>query len=143
MDQGLKERLIGAAVLVVLGVLSLRYRLAGGAAVLLPTLLGMAASLAIAGYAGVPVTLFSVMALMLVLGVGANYSIFLVEGKGRIGITSIAVALSAATTVLSFGLLAFSGTAALARFGGTLLAGVAVAVLLSPLALSLGPRRAR
>jgi predicted exporter len=134
---------LGAAVLVVLGVLSLRYRLAGGAAVLLPTLLGMAASLAIAGYAGVPVTLFSVMALMLVLGVGANYSIFLVEGKGRIGITSIAVALSAATTVLSFGLLAFSGTAALARFGGTLLAGVAVAVLLSPLALSLGPRRAR
>ena len=132
---------LAAAVLVVLGVLSLRYRLAGGAAVLLPTLLGMAAALAAAGYGGVPITLFSVMALMLVLGVGVNYSIFLVEGRGRFGITSIAVALSAATTVLSFGLLAFSGTAALSRFGGTLLAGVAAAVLLSPLALSFDPRR--
>jgi predicted exporter len=58
------------------------------------------------------------------------------------GTTFIAVALSAATTILSFGLLAFSGTPALARFGGTLLAGVAAAVLLSPLALSLSPRRA-
>jgi predicted exporter len=133
---------LAAAVLVVLGVLSLRYRLAGAAAVLLPTLLGMAAALAAAGYAGAPVTLFNVMALMLVLGVGVNYAIFLVEGKGRIGITSIAVALSAATTVLSFGLLAFSGTPALSRFGSTLLTGVAVAVLLSPLALSLAPRRA-
>jgi predicted exporter len=133
---------LAAAALVVLGVLSLRYRLAGAAAVLLPTLLGIAFALAAAGYAGVPVTLFSVMALMLVLGVGANYAIFLVEGGARMGTTFIAVALSAATTILSFGLLAFSGTPALARFGGTLLAGVAAAVLLSPLALSLSPRRA-
>lgn len=132
---------LAAAILVVLGVLSLRYRPAGAAAVLLPTLLGMSAALAAAGYAGAPVTLFSIMALMLVLGVGVNYSIFLVEGRARIGTTFIAVALSAATTVLSFGLLAFSGTPALSRFGGTLLVGVAVAVLLSPLALSLAPER--
>ena len=133
---------LAAAALVVLGVLSRRYGWRGGAGVLLPTLLGMAAALAAAGYAGTPITLFSILALMLVLGVGVNYSIFLVEGRARSGTTFIAVSLSAATTVLSFGLLAFSGTPALARFGGTLLAGVAVAVVLSPLALSLvGERR--
>jgi predicted exporter len=107
--------------------------------VLLPTLLGIAAALAAAGYAGRPLTLFSIMALMLVLGVGVNYSIFLMEGRARSGTTFVAVSLSAATTILSFGLLAFSSTPALARFGATLLVGIAVAVLLSPLALALAP----
>jgi predicted exporter len=132
---------LAAAVLVVLLVLAWRYGWAGGGAVLLPTLLGIAAALAIAGYAGLPLTLFSVMALMLVLGVGVNYSIFLVEGRARSGPTFVAVTLSAATTILSFGLLAFSSTPALARFGSTLLAGIAVAVLLSPLALALAQDR--
>jgi predicted exporter len=132
---------LAAAALVVLLVLAWRYGWAGGAAVLLPTLLGIAAALAVAGYAGLPLTLFSIMALMLVLGVGVNYSIFLVEGRARSGTTFVAVTLSAATTILSFGLLAFSSTPALARFGSTLLAGIAVAVLLSPLALALAPDR--
>ena len=132
---------LGAAILVVLGVLAGRYGWRGGAAVLLPTLLGMAAALGLSGYAGVPITLFCVMALMLVLGVGVNYSIFLVEGRGREGSAFVAVLLSAATTVLSFGLLAFSGTPALAQFGKTLVIGIGVAVLLAPLALTLAPER--
>ncbi|HXI35700.1 MAG TPA: MMPL family transporter [Burkholderiales bacterium] len=131
---------LALAALVVLAVLSRRYGWRGGAAVLLPTLLGIAAALALSGYAGQPFTLFSVMALMLVLGVGVNYAIFLVEGRGREGPAFVAVLLSAATTVLSFGLLAFSGTPALAQFGRTLVAGIGVAVLLAPLALSLGAR---
>ena len=52
------------------------------------------------------------MALILVLCVGVNYAIFLVEGHGREGTAFTAVALSAVTTLLSFGLLAFSGTPA-------------------------------
>ena len=134
---------LGVALLLVLGVLSWRYGLRGGAAVLLPAGLGIAAAVALAGYAGSSVTLFNVMALLLVLGVGVNYSIFLVEGRSRAGTTGIAVALSAATTMLSFGLLAFSGTPALAGFGGTLLAGIAVTVLGAPLSLSLAPGVAR
>jgi predicted exporter len=131
---------LAVAALVVLGVLSRRYGWRGGAAVLLPTLLGIAAALALSGYVGAPFTLFGVMALMLVLGVGVNYAIFLVEGRGREGPAFVAVLLSAATTVLSFGLLAFSGTPALAQFGRTLVAGIGTAVLLAPLALSLGAR---
>ena len=134
---------LGVALLLVLGVLSWRYGLRGGAAVLLPAVLGMAAALALAGYAGSAVTLFNAMALLLVLGVGVNYSIFLVEGRSRAGSTVIAVALSAATTMLSFGLLAFSGTPALAGFGATLLAGIAVTVLGAPLSLSLARWEAR
>jgi predicted exporter len=130
---------LGVALLLVLGVLAWRYGLRGGAAVLLPAVLGMAAALALAGYGGSALTLFNVMALLLVLGVGVNYSIFLIEGRARAGTTGIAVALSAATTVLSFGLLAFSGTPALSGFGATLLAGIATAVLGAPLSLSLAP----
>ena len=128
---------IVAAIVVVLCILAWRYGLRAGSAVLLPPLLGIAAALAMTGYRGTPLTLFTTMALMLVLGVGVNYSIFLIEGRSRPGPTGIAVVLSAATTALSFGLLAFSGTPALAGFGAALLCGIAVALCATPLSLSL------
>lgn len=124
--------------LAVLALLIWRYGLIRGLASLLPTLLGMGVALAVCAYCGQTISLFNVMGLMLVLGVGVNYAIFLQTGSGRDGITLTAVLLSAATTLLSFGLLAFSGTPALARFGLTLLAGIAAAVLLAPLALCFG-----
>ena len=133
---------LAAAVLVVLAILVWRYGWRGGPAVLLAPLLGIGAALASAGYRDAPVTVFTAMALMLVLGVGVNYAIFLVEGRERPGTTGVAVLLSAATTVLSFGLLAFSGTPALAGFGATLLCGIAVAVLATPLSLTLFGRGA-
>ena len=128
---------LAVAVVLVWAVLARRYGWRHGAAVLLPALLGMALALAATGYTHTPVTLFSVMALLLVLCIGGNYAVFLVEGRGREGMTLIAVALSAATTLLSFGLLAFSSLPALSHFGATLLCGIAGAVLFSPLALLL------
>ena len=128
-----------AAMMLVLGLLCWRYGRYGGAATLLPAALGIAAALAVSGYIGWSMTVFSLMALLLVLGVGVNYSIFLMEGRTRPGTTGVAVLLSASTTVLSFGLLAFSGTPALSGFGATLLIGIAVTVLATPLALSLSP----
>src|SRR5262249_9289534 len=89
---------LGVAFLAVLAVLSRRYGWRGGAAVLAPVALGIAAALAHAGYHGTPLTLFSMMALMLTLGVGVNYAIFLVEGRGRVGAAGVAVLLCAATT---------------------------------------------
>jgi predicted exporter len=132
-----------AALLLVAGLLSLRYGPRGGAAAVLPPFLGMAGALAVAGYSSTAVTLFTVLALMLVLGVGVNYAIFMIEGRSRPGTTGIAVLLSAVTTILSFGLLAFSGMPALAAFGGTLLAGIVIAVCATPLALSLAPGNLR
>jgi predicted exporter len=128
---------LALAVAITLLVLSARYGGRGAAALVLPALLGIGVALGACGYAGVPVSLFTVMALMLVLGVGANYAIFLVEGSGRQGITLVAVALSSITTLLSFGLLAFSGTPALARFGMTLTLGIGTAAVMAPLALAL------
>ena len=127
--------LFGALVLVY-GVLCLRYGWRQSIVTLLPTLLSVALSLSVFGYLGAPLTLFNLMALMLVLGVGVNYAIFLREGGGRAAATLAGVLLSAGTTLLSFGLLAFSSMPALSGFGLTLLVGVAFAVVLAPMVLS-------
>jgi len=130
------------ALCLVYGVLCLRYGWRQAAVVLAPTLLAMALALGVFGYHGTPLTLFNVMGLMLVLGVGVNYAIFLREGGVRAAATLAGVLLSAGTTLLSFGLLAFSSMPALSGFGLTLLIGISLAVLLAPMVLSFSPRRA-
>ena len=129
------------AALIVGLVLFWRYGLRNGAAILLPTLLGMGVALAVYGYSGQALTLFSLMGLMLVLGVGANYSIFLVEAGEHAPASFAGVLLSAATTLLAFGLLSLSSMPALKHFGLMLLIGISASVLLSPLALTLAKKR--
>jgi predicted exporter len=102
----------------------------------------MALALGIFGYTGTPLTLFNLMGLMLVLGVGVNYAIFLREGGVYAAATLAGVLLSAGTTLLSFGLLAFSSMPALSSFGLTLLIGVGIAVLLAPIVLSFNTKEA-
>jgi predicted exporter len=127
--------LVGACTLVY-AVLCVRYRWRQAAVTLIPTLLAIALALGILGYLHVPFTLFNLMALMLVLGVGVNYAIFLREGGMHAAATLAGVLLSAGTTLLSFGLLAFSSMPALSGFGLTLLIGIGIAVLLAPSVLS-------
>lgn len=102
----------------------------------------MALALGILGYLGTPFTLFNLMALMLVLGVGVNYAIFLREGGMYAAATLAGVLLSAGTTLLSFGLLSFSSMPALSGFGLTLLIGIGIAVLFAPSVLSFAERDA-
>lgn len=125
------------AALIIFIVLAWRYGSRNGAAVLLPTLLGSGLALAAYGYAGLPLTLFGLMGLILVLGVGVNYAIFIVEAGDRAPAPFAGVLLSAATTLLSFGLLSLSSMPALKHFGLMLLIGIAASVLLAPLALTL------
>ena len=127
--------LLGALCLVY-GVLCIRYGWRQAAVTLAPTLLAMALALGLFGFIGTALNLFNLMALMLVLGVGVNYAIFLREGGVRAAATLAGVLLSAGTTLLSFGLLAFSSMPALSSFGLTLLVGVGFAVLLAPMVLS-------
>ena len=131
-----------AAMAIVLCVLTIRYGFYKGAAVLVPTLLAMGASVAIYGYAGVPLTLFTMLGLVLILGVGVNYAIFVAEAGDRSPAPFAGVLLSAATTILSFGLLSLSGMPALHQFGLVLLIGVTCSVLLAPIALTLGKEKA-
>ena len=130
-----------AAALIVFAVLAWRYGARNGVVVLLPTLLGTGLALAAYGYAGLPLTLFGLMGLMLVLGVGVNYAIFIVEAGDRAPAPFAGVLLSAATTLLSFGLLSLSSMPALKHFGLMLLIGIAASVLLAPLALTLWKRQ--
>lgn len=120
--------LAGAAGVALL--LAWRYGRAGWRA-LVPTLLAAAFSVAVLGWLGVPLQLFSVLALALLLGVGVDYGIFLLEHPGD-GVSWTAIVLGAASTLLAFGLLALSSTPALHAFGMTMLSGVGAVWVLSP-----------
>ncbi|MEM5293719.1 MMPL family transporter [Burkholderia sp. JPY481] len=130
---------LGGALVLVCALLMLRYGARGGIATTLPVLFAVGVALAVFGYAGVPLNLFNWLALMLVLGVGANYAVFLREGCARadadLGAVWTGVLLSAATTLLSFGMLGVSAMPALRSFGTTLALGIAVAVLLAPIGM--------
>jgi predicted exporter len=136
---------LGGALALVLVLLMLRYAPRGGIAVTLPVLLAVGVTLAVFGYARVPLNLFNWLALMLVLGVGANYAVFLREGCLRadadLGAVWTGVLLSAATTLLSFGMLGMSAMPALKSFGATLALGIAVSVLLAPIGMPSESRR--
>lgn len=124
-------QLLGVGVALVLLALLLRYRGQAWRA-LLPTLLAGALTLAALGWLGIPLQLFNVLALLLLLGMGVDYGIFLLEHRGDAS-AWLAVCVGAASTWLSFGLLALSATPALRAFGLTLLLGIGLVWLLSPL----------
>ena len=99
----------------------------------LPTVLASAACVAVQGWLGEPFQLFNLLALMLLLGVGVDYGIFLLEHQGdEQGHAWLAVLIGAISTGLSFGLLALSATPALHSYGLTLLVGLVLVCLLAP-----------
>jgi predicted exporter len=101
--------------------------------VLAPTALASIATLALLGLAAQNLQLFHVLALMLLLGVGVDYGIFMQEHPDRRDHTPwLAVGMSAANTILSFGLLGLSSTPALQAFGLTMLLGTALVWLIVP-----------
>ena len=85
------------------------------------------------------ITIFNLLALILILGIGIDYTLFFAELKesDKAKNTLLAITLSAITTVLSFGLLALSETQAIHGFGITVLSGIVVAWILAPLAMPL------
>jgi predicted exporter len=123
--------LLLAGVAVVFVVLAIRYRTQAWR-VITPTLLAGLLTVALLGWLGHPLQLFNVLALMLLLGMGIDYGIFLVEHRGDAS-AWLAVCVGAASTWLSFGLLGLSATPALRAFGLTLLFGIGLVWLLSPL----------
>lgn len=123
--------LLAAGFFILWVVMTLRFGRGGWRAVL-PAGLGVLAALAASGIAGLPATLFTALACVLLLGLGVDYGIFL-SGNPEDGRTSAAVFFCGLTTMLSFGLLAFSATPALASFGFTILAGLVVIWVTAPL----------
>ncbi len=103
---------------------------------LLPTALASGLTLSLLALLGQPLQLFNVLALLLILGMGVDYGIFMLEQPDRDAIRPfLSVTLAAASTLLAFGLLALSATPALRAFGLTMLFGIGLSWLLTPLFL--------
>ncbi|WP_047257669.1 MMPL family transporter [Chromobacterium subtsugae] len=121
---------IAASYLLVLAMLWRRFGRQAWRA-LLPTLLASLLTVALSALLGQPLQLFTILALLLILGMGVDYGVFLLADDDPRAFLS--VTLAAAGTLLSFGLLALSSTPALTAFGLTMLLGISLCWLLNPL----------
>ncbi|MFQ6372004.1 MMPL family transporter [Shewanella sp. YIC-542] len=108
-----------------------RYGLRRGLSIALVPMMAALLTLATLGWAGAGLTLFHALALLLVFGIGVDYSLFFASAGRHAAAVMLAVLLSASSTLLAFGLLAFSQTHAIAVFGQTLALGILFTLLLA------------
>ena len=138
-------RMIAFGVLAVLALLWLHYRSLGATAIaLVPALLAAGTTAAAIALAGQPLNLVHLFGLLLTLGMGVDYGVFLAESvrqREPAGATALGLLGSCATSVLGLGLLALSSNPGLRSLGVTTAAGVVSSLLLGPTVLALlGPR---
>ncbi len=134
--------LLAAAYLLAWLLLCWPFGMRGALRIIISPMLASAVVAAVFAATGWPVSLFNLLAMILLLGLGADYGIFLrMAGQKAEKDTDqdsapamLAVALSAATTLLAFGLLALSDTPALHGFGLTLALGLTLTFLFASLA---------
>ncbi|HAT1681609.1 TPA: MMPL family transporter [Klebsiella oxytoca] len=106
-----------------------------GVVSLVPSVLSLGCGLAVLALSGHEVNLFSLLALVLVLGIGINYTLFFSNPRGTPLTSLLAITLAMMTTLLTLGMLVFSATQAISSFGIVLVSGIFTAFLLSPLAM--------
>jgi len=136
-------QVLAAAYLIILAGLAMRYGLRQAAILLVPPIFAGLLALIVISAMGETLNLFNFLAMILVLGIGIDFTLFLAEARGELTSTIFAITLSALTTMISFGLLALSSTFAVHSFGMTVLVGIACAYLLCPLAISVNAKAAR
>ncbi len=127
--------LLGAALVTIALSYMLRLGIRQGALSVLPSILSLGGGLAALSFSGHSLNLFSLLALVLVLGIGINYTLFFSNPRGTPITSLLAVTLAMATTLLTLGMLIFSSTQAVASFGIVLCSGIFTAFLLAPLAM--------
>ena len=134
----LRQILVGGGLVVVL--LALRYRAWRPVfAAFLPSMLVASLVLAAGVGLGEPANLFTVMSLVMVMGMGVDYGIFCVDSLGReeeLGTTLVSLLLSCLTTAFVFGSLAISSQPSLRAIGLTTGLGVVLSLLLAPVAVA-------
>ena len=122
--------ILGLSYLATLVVLWLRYRYKA-ILLLLPPLFGTLLSISLLGWLNIHVQLFTVLPLLLILGMGIDYGIFLIEHLHEQERMWMVTCLSSLSTILSLGMLGFSQTPALHILGLTLAVGIAMTWLSS------------
>lgn len=127
--------LLGVALLAIALSYMLRLGVRQGVTCVLPSVLSLGGGLAALALSGHPLNLFSLLALVLVLGIGINYTLFFSNPRGTAITSLLAVTLAMSTTLLTLGMLVFSQTQAVASFGIVLCSGIFSAFLLAPLAM--------
>jgi len=135
--------LLIAAYLLVFGGLGLKFGWRNAVKITSVPVVAALVALAMLGWCNQLFSLFNLFALLLVLGIGVDDAIFFfmadaagppeMDGEDRRASTSLAVTLSALTTLLAFGLLALSSTEVVHAFGFTVASGILTALLYSPL----------
>jgi predicted exporter len=137
--------LILAGLIAVIVLLQLRYRhLRLSLAAAAPALLAAASTVAVLSLAGTPINLLHTLGLLLVLSMGVDYSIFLLETRSNVQQTAAAMlslSIACISTCLAFGLLAVSAFPALRALGTSTGLGVLLSLILAPTALVLSARR--
>lgn len=134
--------LIGLSALLMVIPLGWRYGVKGGLIVLVPPVAALILAPALIALTGEGISFFHVMGLILVLAIGVDYATFCAESdQAHRPVTMLAVLLDMATTLLSFGVLAFSSVFAVHAFGLTMLLGISIAFLLAPIAGNVNPRK--
>ncbi len=132
-------QLLVAGLLVVCLIVFVRYRrLRPTLAAVVPAVAAAVATLCVLALCNVELNLLHVIATLLVLGLGVDYGVFLVEAAEydhELGSTALSVVVACITTVLSFGLLALSAVPAVCALGQVLGLGTLLSLVLSPMGL--------
>lgn len=139
-----RERVVAVVVsgcFAVFALLLLRYRaLRPAVATFLPSLLVALLLVALAAATGTPTHILHLIGLILVMGMGVDYGIFVwdsARGEEPVGATMQSLLLSALTTIFVFGVMGLSVHPVLHAIGRTTAVGIALAFLLAPVSLVL------
>ncbi len=139
----LRAVIVGSAL--VFGVLLLRYRrLVPAALAFVPSILVAFATLGLLGTAGADVNLLSLVSLLLVVGLGADYGVFALESANdpsRMASALVGMLASSLTTLLAFGMLALSEHPALRSIGVTTGIGITLSFFAAPAVMVLAAGR--
>ncbi len=136
-------KLIALGLVVVCGAVFARYRkLRPTLAAVLPACVSGIATLGILALFGVELNLLHVISLLLVLSMGEDYGVFLVDaarsdGHDATPAAMMSIVLACLSTVLSFGLLGLSAVPALRSMGQTVALGDILCLVLAPIAAAL------
>jgi predicted exporter len=136
-------RLLGWGLLAVLCLLGIRYRdLRRTLVSFLPSVIAAGVTVSVLTLLGRGLDLISLTALLFVVSMGVDYSVFLIDAFDESDPKSITAALTGAllacaSTVVAFGLLAMSDHPVLSNLGLTATVGIATSLFLAPTTLAL------